>query len=235
VKKQRKNSFRRISRRDRRIWPKGLVVLVLLIVLAVFVHGRLRPVVEDMAAYQAKVYAAKVTNKAMLEELEQSGIAYDDLVLITQNQDGLVTSIQSDVVAINRLKANMTQSIITELENMGQQSIYLPLGTLIGNEWFSGRGPSVEIRVIPSGYVQSEIYNSFISAGINQTHHQVMLRTTVQMVAVLPGYNIKVESTTNFCVAETVIIGTIPDTVIQFGGDDAPVIAKIGDDTPYAA
>lgn len=190
---------------------------------------QMRPAIEDMIAYQAQLYAMRTINTAMLRELEASNIRYDDIAHLSRTGDGTVTSIQTDVIAVNRLKARMADAVLRELEEMGQQSIQVPLGTLLGYQLTAGRGPEVEIRIVPVGFVQSELYNHFQAAGINQTLHQIMLQTGVQIAAVLPGYKVKTETTTSFCLAETVIVGTVPDGYTIVGEDGSSTIAKIND------
>ena len=209
--------------------PKLLLAIVIALALTWALDSHIRPIIRNMASYQVKVFASRSINRALLNELDTSGIRYDELVHVTQNDKGMVTSVQSDMVKINSLKARVGQSVVSDLEAMNRSSIFVPLGTLLGNEFFSGRGPKIEIKVIPTGYVQSEIFNQFTSAGINQTHHQVMLRITVQMIVILPGYSVQTETTSNFCVAETVIVGTIPEAFTQINGDDSPTISKIND------
>lgn len=214
---------------NRAKWPRLLAVMLVFAALILFLDARLRPTVANMATYQAKVFAVRSVNQAMLNELDTSQVTYDDLVYISQNKDGMVTSLQSDMVKINRLREHMAQSIMDDLDHWRQQTIRVPIGTLLGNEWLSGRGPRVEIKVIPTGYVQSEVYNQFASAGINQTHHQVILQTTVQMMVILPGYSLPAETSSNICIAETVIVGTIPEAFTQINGDNAPLISKVND------
>ena len=67
----------------------------------------------------------------------------------------------------------------------------------MGGQILSGRGPEVEFRVIPAGYVHTEIYNQFQSAGINQTLHQIMLKVDATVSAVMPIYTVTTEVTTN--------------------------------------
>lgn len=214
---------------DRVVWPRLLAVLLVLAALILYLDARLRPTIANIATYQAKVFAVRSVNRAMLHELDASKITYDEMVHISQNRDGMVTSVQSDMVKINRLMEHVVQSITDDLDNWRQQTIRVPIGTLLGNEWLSGRGPKVEIKVIPTGYVHSEVYNQFNAAGINQTHHQVILKTTVQMMVILPGYSLPAETSSHICIAETVIVGTIPEAFTQIEGDDSPVVSKIND------
>lgn len=213
---------RKGQKRGRLFWIGAILIALLLLI-----ESQLRPVVEGVAAYQAKVFATRMVNDAVLAELAREGVGYSDFVLLSRNNNGDITSIQSDMVEINRLKAQVTDAVLRELEGMEASSIQIPLGTLMGNELTSGRGPMVELKVYPAGYVQTDIYSRFTDAGINQTHHQIMLGASVQMQAVIPGYSIRCEVTTSYCIAQTVIVGNIPDAYVQLG-DGAPLISKIG-------
>ncbi len=216
---------KRVSRRGRsrgRIWAVSLLLLL----TAVYFSIQLRPVVEGVAAYQTRVFAAKTINDAVLTELAREGVDYGDMVLLSYNSSGNISSIQSNMMEINRLKAQVTKTVLETLEGMGSTSIQVPIGTLLGNEVTSGRGPMVEIKVYPTGYVQTDIFSQFTSAGINQTNHQILLGTSVQMMAVIPGYRIKCESSTSFVIAQTVIVGNIPDAYVQLG-ENAPLISKL--------
>ncbi|MGI6404265.1 MAG: sporulation protein YunB [Oscillospiraceae bacterium] len=208
-----------------RIWFFILLLASLLILTGL----QLRPVIEGVAAYQAKVFATKTVNDAVLAELAREGVHYGDMVQLSYSSNGNITSIQSNMMEINRLKAQVTKAVLETLENMGPASIWVPLGTLLGNEITSGRGPLVEIKIYPTGYVQTDIYSQFTSAGINQTNHQIFLGTSVQMMAVIPGYRIKCESSTSFVIAQTIIVGNIPDTYVQLG-ESSPFISKLKDE-----
>lgn len=215
-----------LSARPRRRGAAVLFIAVAcILVLMIWIDSAIRPAVESVISYQAKVFATRIINDAMLTQMEQDVISYGELVKIVRDENGEVKSIEADMVAINRLKSNMSDTIIARLEQSENRKISIPVGTVIGNQFTSGRGPLVEIKVLPTGYVQSEIYNQFVSAGINQTSHQIMLKINVQMIAVLPGYSVKTDTVTNFCIAETIVVGKIPQGYAVLG--DVPAYKEI--------
>lgn len=207
----------------------ALIVAATLVALEVWLNSIMRPVIENIVEYQAQIFATRLINETMLSQMEKDDVSYDKLVRIVHTESGEISSIEADMAQINRFKSRVSAAVIENLEQMENQSISVPLGTIIGNQFTSGRGPLVEIKVVPKGYVQCEIYNEFSSAGINQTLHQIMLQVTVQMTAVLPGYSIETETLTNFCIAETVIIGNIPQGYASFG-QGAATYAAVGPD-----
>ena len=71
--------------------------------------------------------------------------------------------------------------------------------------------------------------SAFSSAGINQTSHQIELEVTVRIYAAIPGFRSSIETTTNYLVAETVLVGEVPDSFTQVDGDQADIVRKIFD------
>lgn len=197
-----------------------------LLILAGLGWYQLRPAVESMVAYQARVFAVRLINSAILAELDRAGADYGALVQITRSAGGNVTSIQADMAAINRLKAQVSDAVVRELEEMGTASLQVRLGTLVGNELTAGRGPPVEIRVHPVGYVETNLTSRFGAAGINQTHHQISLSVSVEMEGILPGYRVRCQTTADYLIAETVIVGEIPDTYLGLDAG-SPFLQKL--------
>ena len=219
-RKKRRRSGNRLS------W--AVVGFLALLITAAFTYFQLRPAIENAAAYQVNIFATRILNAVILEQMSTHEVTYGSLIRVSRGANGEVVSIESDMAAINRLKANVTISVVDKLEEMGVASLWVPLGTLLGNEITSGRGPLVEIRLYPIGYVQTGLRSEFTQAGINQTLHQIMLDSSVRMRAVIPGYTIQTEVSTSYGIAETVIVGNIPDVYANIGWGEGPVVARVG-------
>lgn len=61
--------------------------------------------------------------------------------------------------------------------------------------------------------------NEFSSAGINQTRHQIILNVDVYVSILLPGFSTATKVSNAFTVAETVLVGTVPDSYTYFQSD----------------
>ena len=218
-----------IQKRKRTFLFKLCFPVAGLIILLLLADSLIRPIVQDIASHHAKLFAMKYINDAMMEELGRENISYGDMVTLTWKDTGEVGAIQSNMMTINYLKTHLTERIISELERKGGDSFKIPAGTLLGNQFTSGRGPLVEIKAIPVGFVQTSIKSQFVSAGINQTLHQIMLEAKIEIAVVIPGYTIKTEVLTSYCLAETVIVGSIPGSYAEINLGESPLIARIGD------
>ena len=199
-----------------------MVVILLLTVLAM-VNIKIGPVIRDMASYQAKLLAARAINEAVDQVLTEQQIGYDQLAVVSRNETGDVTAIESNMLQINGLNTEITQHILERLTLMGKDKVSLPLGTLLGGQFLAGRGPDVEFLIIPTGFAKTNVTNRFSEAGINQTRHQIMMSVEIGILAVLPVYSSETTFSTSICLAETVIVGAVPDnfTRIETSGENA--------------
>ena len=213
----------------RRIPPlrgKALWLVRLALVLAVAVglvsvmDEKLSPVVQNVAGYRLRVFATKTINDAVTEELEREDISYASLVTISRDKDGAVTDIQTDVLRVNRLQAGVTEKIVQTLDEPQSRELSIALGSLTGLQMLAGRGPMVRFHITPLGAVETRIENQFESAGINQTLHRIMLVVTMDAAASNSLCRVPAQVVTSVCIAETVIVGEIPQAYTNVEGAD---------------
>lgn len=217
------------QRRKRIELVKIMTIITAILLAVVLLDMKIRPSVETMAAYQARLFAIRSINDAVGEELASKNITYDSLIKLSTTAGGTVTAIETDMLSLNRLKVGITDAVVHKLNGLEAANLKIPMGTLFGGQIFSGRGPSINFRILNAGYVQSDIMNQFDSAGINQTRHQIMLKITIHITALLPGYSANTEVTTNVTLAETIIVGVVPDAFTKVTGDEGSTISKLND------
>lgn len=207
-----------------------------LIGLALFLSGifllvdiRIRPIIEQTAAYRSKVLATRIINDAICTQLEDEYFDYDNLVTITYNTDNTISSIESNMVNINRIKAKITKSVNNELSCIDEHDLSISLGTVSGFEMFYNQGPLIPVKVQPQGYVETTLISSFESAGINQTLHRIIVEIKTDISAIIPGYTSSTTVETQFVMAETVIVGSVPTTYTHVISGSEDLISQIND------
>ena len=208
-------------------------VILVIITVSIFsaIDHHIRPMIKTMAASQAKVFATRAINQAVNQQLASGEIPYDSLVKVSLDNNGKVTSVQTDMIKLNLLKSSMTNAASEQLTLLQSQTVRIPLGTLLGLQIFSGRGPRIEFKIIPAGFVNSQLIHRFDTAGINQTRHQIVLELVANISAVLPGYSAASQVSSSLILAETVIVGVSPEAftqVITEQTDPENIIADYG-------
>lgn len=190
----------------------AMVIIFLGIIIVLFgLDNKLKPLIKMLSETRSKSIATRIINNTVTEELKSQGITYESIVDIERNTEGTVTSLNMDMVKLNQFKSHISLSVQEAINKCEPQEISLPLGTIIGGDYFVGRGPSFKFNLQLSASVVSEIESAFDSAGINQTRHQIILNITASTYAVIPWYKNANTVTTNFVIAETVIVGLVPD------------------------
>lgn len=206
-----------------------MIVGMFLIASLFLIDSRIRPVITTLSTYQAKLAATKSINDAVMQVITTEDVVYNNIISVRENPQGEVSSIETDMITINRLKAEITNKVSEQLEIDASKGIFVPIGSILGGQFLAGRGPSLEFKVLPAGYVKTEIYNQFESAGINQTLHQIMLSVQATVSAVAPVYTVTTDVDTNLCIAETVIVGKVPSAYTDINGDKSDKLNMFND------
>ena len=205
-----------------RIGIKLIAFALLLIGVIILIDMRVRPIIEKTTIYQSKILATRIINDAVYNELSREDFSYNELVTVVYNDNNIITSIESNMMNINRLKAKITKSVNDRLEYLDAQDLSISLGTISGFSSLYNQGPLIPVTVRPEGYVETSLISAFESAGINQTLHRILMEINVDISAIIPGYTASATVETQFVVAETVIVGSVPDgyTHVITSGDD---------------
>lgn len=196
----------------------GLLLPFALLGLLIFTGQNIRPMLSATAAYHASVYATDLMNEAVKAELEK--LQGQELVHIQHNEMTNITSVTLDMLRINQLKTGVTKRIMEELRSEEEEIVEVPLGTLLGSELFSGRGPLVPLILSPMGLASIQMRSGMRQAGINQVLHEVVLSVEVEVSAILPGFSAEARAASDYLIAQTVIVGNVPDRYSS-GAQDA--------------
>jgi len=213
-------SMRRRPSAKKTFFFRAFVLTTAAAILLLLVDARLRPLIRAAAVTQSINIANMSINNAVIRVLKEQKISYDDLVTIDTDTGGRVTAIKTDVVKMNSLKASVGKLITESIEGINKKEIKIPLGTILGSEILSGSGPSIKVRITVTGSTNLTFENIFDTAGINQTRHQIMLKVKNSSFVFLPGNKSINEFYTNICVAETIIVGLLPNTVAQLNSNN---------------
>lgn len=179
---------------------------------------QLRPLVEAAARAQAANALTAVIDRAIAADLAERDVDYGDFVTIQRDASGAITAMTTDMAALNQLRAQLVAQILSALEGVDASEIRIPLGSLVDSELVWARGPELRVRALRVGTVSAEFRSDFSQAGVNQTLHRIELEVAVPVTLILPGGQTELTIETGLRVAETVIVGAVPDTYLTLNG-----------------
>lgn len=192
-----------------------LSTLSVVVCFILFLKLRLSPLVKELALARVENKASNIINDAIEEQLKENDINYDSMVAIEKTVYGEVSALRTNMAEINRLKTEVLSTVDLLLLDLDVEEVGLPLGSLILPELFSGSGPKLPVKVLSVSNSDAEFRNAFSEAGINQTTHRIMMDVKVYMTILTPAGTENVEATSSVVVAETVIVGNVPQTYVD--------------------
>jgi len=198
---------------------RGIILLGVSLILLIFALGvsrNLVPVMTEMAVNEANELVTTAVNNAITTRLLDGSLSYTELIHLEKDSSGNITALTTDMAQINALQATITNEVLQYVGALGETRMRIPLGNILGGSLLSGRGPGIGFRVVTLGNPSAAFSNEFLTAGINQTKHQIMLEISIQVNILVPGHATQETISTQMLVAETVIVGDVPNTFGQF-------------------
>ena len=177
--------------------------------------AKLRPAIYDLAQLEAETLSSEIVNTAVEKILTENALSYSEIVKINCSENNAITGITTDIVKMNLLKSQISKAIDDEFDEINKTSVTVSLGTASGLSLLSGIGPYIDVDIGFISSTHTDFENIFSSAGINQTQHNVMLNVKTTVIMTLPGKRVTKSVETSFCVAQTVIVGTVPDIMVN--------------------
>ena len=220
-----------LSKLKHRLGLKLIGTAVILLGFAGILQLMIRPNIINVCEYNSKAVTISLIDDAINERLVELGddADYGNLVKLSYTSDGKVASIESNTKLINRIKNDMLTEINDRLMKGETENVDLTVGTLSGIPLFHGSGPTVRMKVEPKGYADAVFISEFTDAGLNQTLHRMIMRTTVSVTAFIPMYSVETKVSGDFLIAETVIVGNVPESFTHVVSDDKDVVDAIND------
>ena len=208
-----------MGRRKRRIRLFAVLVTALAVWGFVGLRARLRPVVRSLARTQVINTASDLINDAILRQIMEGQIQYDRIVYFEKDLNGRITALKTNMAEVNRLKTETLNLINDEIMAQDSTNLGVSLGSIILPEFFSGKGPQIPVRILAIRNSDANFQSEFTEAGINQTLQQLRMDVIVDVTILVLGQTETFTVSSQMVVAETIIVGDVPATYLQTGGD----------------
>ena len=204
--------------RIRKVFRFLCLMIAISVLLFTLFRIRYRDVIRTLAQTQVRNSTSDLINKAIDHQIETGNILYERIVYFEKDLDGRITALKTNMSEVNRLKTYILGLINDEILALDTSDIGIPLGSLIFPEFLSGRGPTIPVRILSIRNSDATFHSNFTEAGINQTLQQLTMDISVDVAILVLGGTDIFTVTSQVVVAETIIVGQVPDTFFQTGG-----------------
>ena len=205
-----------------RFLKRMIVLIVILSIVAAFgvtlFRKRYQQVILHLAETQVKNATSDLINDAIDKQIEVGNIHYDRIVHFEKDLDGRITALKTNMSEVNRLKTDILNLINDEILAVDTANLGVPLGNLFLPEFLSGKGPSIPVQILSIRNSDASFHSHFSEAGINQTLQQITMDVSVDVSVLVLGETDSFTVSSQVVVAETIIVGDVPDTFLKTGG-----------------
>lgn len=197
-----------------------LMIILLVVVIAGIILFRVRfnDAIRALAQTQVTNTTSDLINDAIDRQIEDGTIQYDRMVYFEKDLDGRITALKTNMSEVNRLKTNILNLINDEILALSTDDLGVPLGNLFLPEFLSGRGPDIPVQILTIRNSDASFSSNFTQAGINQTLQQINMQVSVDVTVLVLGQTNSFTVSSQVIVAETIIVGDVPNTYFQTGG-----------------
>lgn len=203
----------------RRILMRILILIIMVALLFCLFRYRYSDAIRGLAETQIRNATSDLINDAIDQQIEDESIQYDRIIFFEKDLDGNITALKTNMSEVNRLKTDILNLINDEILAMDTSDLGIPIGSLILPEMFSGRGLIIPVKIMSIRNSDASFASSFTEAGINQTLQQLNMLVSVDVAVLVLGRTNYFTVTSQVVVAETIIVGQVPDTYLNTGGN----------------
>lgn len=197
-------------------------IMILLLVAAVIGFFTIRSKYYDVIISLAQTRVVNATsdliNDGVSRQISNGDISYEQIVYFEKDVNGRITALKTNIAQVNMLKTETLDYVNETLLDTDHFDIGVPIGSMIFPELLSGKGPQVPVQIMSIRNSDADFHSNFTHAGINQTLHQLKMTVLVDVTVLVLGRTIDFTVTSDVVVAETVIVGQVPNTFLQAGG-----------------
>lgn len=215
--------YRRYHRRKAKGSLKTFISIIIIFLVLIYgfllVDQKIKPAFIAIAEVKAREIATRSINKSVNDRVAED-IQYQDLIFIRTDNEGNVTMMQANTMMMNKLASEVALSVQDNIKQIKASSVKVPLGTVFGSQLLARYGPKINITVTPIGMVSVNFKTEFEASGINQTRHRIYLVVKTQVKIIVPFSSNTTAVETSVPIAETVIVGRVPQNYIFVPEDE---------------
>ena len=191
--------------------------VILLLALLLLMNLQWFPTLRRLVRMQAENETSNRINEAMAAYLDAHALTYAELVRLETDANGTVTAMQLNMDAANRLRAWLLAELDRRIPDMTGQDIAVPVGNVLFPALLSGRGGSVPVRVVSLRATNAELESRFTAEGGTQPLPALERAVSGDALLLAPAGFLDLHVDTRVPVAQTVIVGAVPATLIKTG------------------
>lgn len=176
----------------------------------------------NRADAEARARAADIINSVVLEEFSKD-FKYDDIITVEKDKEGSIIMIRADTIKMNKIASETAMKAQKGIRDSMNFYVKLPLSYIFKSNILSNYGPNIGVKIEPTGFIETKYISDFESVGINQTRHKIYIQVKTNIRIFVPLKSKDAEITNEIPVAETIIVGKVPESMVNLNLNGAGI------------
>lgn len=193
-----------------------IVIIVLILYIYKYIDNNIKPTVVAISEIRSRSITTQAINNTIRTKIKRD-INYNDLIFVKYDNEGKVALMQANTILMNNIASEVAIEVQEQLEGISKSTIEVPLSNAFNTQLITL--PSVNIQIVPQGSVAVDFATEFESSGINQTRHRIYIIVVTDIKMIVPLVEETLQITTNIPIAETIIIGDVPEQYFNIPQD----------------
>ena len=197
-----------------------LCALSVLVVIVIWVNIKVRPFVISVTQGYAENIASNTLNRIIDEAMRENEYNFVNVIRDSGDRVVAVTMNSADT---NLFMTRISIGLKNRIADMDEIEARIPLGNCLPYPFLAGLGPKVPVKflVLASTAVTAE--ESFLSKGINQSLYTLSLKVVTDVGIYIPAMHSSVRVENQVPIAQTIIVGSVPDSYTNVEGMEGSV------------
>lgn len=212
--------------KQKKLFVALLIIGAIIAAVCIFIKSNVNPMIVTISNERIRALTTDAVSSSVLDVMsENSSVEY---LKVTRDDKQNIKSVDMNTAAINDLAQKITLSAQKRINEIGNDGIKIPVGSLSGVTLFTGLGPDINIKIYLVGSTQTQIISMFTSAGINQTLHRLYINIAGSVAVAVPGLPSTIKTSTQVLMSEMIIVGEVPPTYLHSStvGDMLDLVVK---------
>lgn len=155
-----------------------------------------------------KSSASAFVEKAINTVIEEQFSAVENTYELNYDNEGNVTSVDTEAAQISTLKANLSNAINKSLS--GSYTAYIPVGNLLDHKLLNGYGFKVPVNLYFTGSATVSLKSDIVSAGVNQSKYRLVAVVDAEVFSNSLSSPCTAGTSQEYLLCETVLLGDVP-------------------------
>ncbi len=201
------------KRRKKRLIIALLIFIAIVAAVGVFIMKNVNPMIVLISNEKIRALTNEAVSQAVLDVM---GIDNSmNYMTVERDEKGKIVSVDIDSESVSKLAQEITIAAQQKINEVGEDGIKIPIGSLSGVTLFTGLGPNINIKIYLVGSTQTKIVSVFSDSGINQTVHRLYLTVDGSVAVAIPGLPSTVNTSAQVLMSEMIIVGEVPPTYLN--------------------